>query len=442
MTSSRLELTARGRGALVGVLLVLLLAFYSTNVLLFAVAAFLSVLVLAALLSFARATRGFGPEAFEVERSECSSFARVGGSALLSVRVTSRLARNFYVELFDEYPDRISVLEGRPRLATWWRGGETLTLAYVVAPRTRGLFEIGPTVVVAHEPLGLAFKSVALESPWSLETIPHPSAVPLGHPGRLWNLIVGQAALSSRGAGTEFHALREYQPGDEPRHIAWLRSAQSTIYSREYDRENQQDLLVAIDLGPSMSMGPSGDDALEKAIHAASYVLSAGFDEDARCGLLLFSDRVETLLLPGRGPDHEFRVFRALAGATVGPRPSSLGGALDRLLPHLGRPTNLVVFSTLEGDPVRILASSGAMRRAGHRLYVLVPDVQAMYPPLLNPVAQAALTFAVGPEAHRAGATGRALGGSGVPVAFFGLEGAVGFVSALYRRRAVRAGVG
>jgi len=442
VTSSRLVLTPRGRGALLGALVVLLLAFYSTNILLFVVGGFLAVLLLAALLAFSRATRGFGDEAFRLERVECSSFARVGGSALLTVRVTSLLGGSFYAELFDHHPDRLAILEGSPRLATWWTGGDTLTLAYVVAPRTRGLFEIGPTVVVAHDPLGLAYKTVTLASPWSLETIPHPTALPLGHPGRLWNLIVGQAALSSRGAGTEFHALREYQPGDEPRHIAWLRSAATTVYSREYDRESQQDLLVVIDVGRAMSRGAPGGEALEKAVEAAAFVLSASFDEDARSGLVLFNDRLEALLSPGRGPDHEFRVFRALAGAEITPHTSSLEEALTRLLPQLGRPTNLVVFSTVEGDPVRLAGVAGAMRRAGHGVYVLVPDVGAMYPELADAVAREALAFTIGPESRRAEAATRALEGAGVPVALFGRDGALGFVSALYARRKFRSVVG
>lgn len=442
MSATPLELTPRGRGALVGALVVLLFAFYAANILLFVVGAFLSVLVLAALLSFATATRGFGPEAFVAERVESSSFARVNGSALLTVRVTSRLARSFYAELFDRHPDRLVLLEGSPRLTTWWTAGATLTLAYVVAPRSRGLFDVGPTVVVAHDPLGLAFRSTALATPWRIETIPRPAALPLGHPARIWNMIVGQTALSARGSGTDFHALREYVPGDEPRHIAWTRSAQGTLYSRTYDRESQQDLLVALDVGRAMGMGPAGGEALERAVEAAAQVLTASFEEDGRSGLYTFSDRVETFVAAGRGPDQEFRVFRALAGAEVGPRPSSAVWALERLATLLGRPTNLVVFSTLSGDTTRLAAACGNLRRAGHRVYVLAPDVRSMYPTLLDPFRQEAFSIAIAPEIHRTEAAVGALERAGIPVGLYGEEGALGLVAALYGVRPVRTVIG
>jgi len=442
VSSSHLVLTPRGRGMLVGAFVVLLFAFYAANLLLFVVAAFLATFVLAALLSFARATTGFGPEAFRVERIECSSFVRVGGAALVTVRVTSRLGRDFYAELFDRHPERLAVLEGSPRLATWWTGGESLTLAYVVSPRSRGLFEVGPTVVVAHDPLGFAYRTVALASAWPVETIPRPPALPLGHPARIWNMIVGQAALSARGSGSDFHALREYQPGDEPRHIAWARSGKGVLYSREYDRESQQDLLVVLDVGRSMAMGPAGAEALEKAVEAGAHVLSASFDEEGRSGLALFGDGVTTFVPAGRGSDHEFRVFRALAGAEVDPRPSSALRAFEQLAGLLPRPTNLVVLSTLEGDPDRLAAACGTLRRGGHRIYVLAPDAGAMYPPLPDAVRREALGLLIETEARRTHAVAQSLEAAGVTVGFFGREGAIGQVAAIYAQRTIRSVVG
>ena len=442
MSASHLVLTPRGHGALLGAFGLLLLAFYVANILLFVTGVFVTVFLLAALLSFARTTRGFGPEAFTVRRVECSSFVRVRGSALLTVRVTSRLGRSFYAELFDRHPDRLLVLEGSPRLTTWWTGGETLALGYVVSPRTRGLFEVGPTVVVAHEPLGLAYKSVELASTWQVETIPRPTALPLGHPARIWNMIVGQAALSARGSGSDFHALREYQPGDEPRHIAWTRSGKGVLYSREYDRESQQDLLVVLDVGRPMAMGPPGAEALEKGVEAAAQVLSASFDEEGRSGLALFSDRVRAFVPAGRGSDHEFRVYRALAGAEIEPGPSAPAECLEQLLGRLGRPTNLVLFSALDGDPARIAAACGSLRRAGHRIYALVPDVRGMYPELPDATRRNALRLLLEPESRRAQTVAEILSGSGIPVGFFGRDGAIGQVAALYGQRTVREVVG
>ncbi len=435
---ARLTFSRRGGGLLLAGFVVLLLAFFVANILLFVVAVFLLGFVLAALLAFLRATRGFGRDAFTAERVECSSFARVRGSALLSVRVGSRLPGSFYVELIDRYPDRLRVLEGDPHLLTWWASGEPLSLAYVVAPQHRGVYDVGPTVVVAHEPFGLAFKAVALPAYWRLEVLPQPPALPLGHPARIWNMIVGQSALATRGSGSEFHALREYQPGDEPRHIAWTRSGQGTLYSREYDRESQQDLVVLLDVGRPMAVGVGDAEALDVAIDAAADVLRASFDEEGRSGVLVFGPAVDTFVPAGRGSDHEFEAFRALAGAQVRSEASSFAGALEYLLPRLKRPTHLVAFTSADGDGPRTAAACAALRRAGHRLHLLIPDVRAMYPPLEapdRPEATDAVRLLLEREVARSERAVQALEGAGAAVGYFGRQGALGAIVALYRRR-------
>ncbi len=437
-SGTRLTFSRRGGGLLLAGFLVLLLAFFAANILLFVVAVFLLGFVLAALLAFLRATRGFGPDAFAAERLECSSFARVRGSAFLSVRIVSRLPGSFYAEVIDRHPDRLRVLDGSPHLLTWWSAGEPLSLAYVVAPQLRGVFEVGPTVVVAHEPFGLAFRAVPLPSFWRIEAIPQPPTLPLGHPARIWNMIVGQSALATRGSGSEFHALREYQPGDEPRHIAWTRSGQGTLYSREYDRESQQDLVVLVDVGRPMAVGIGEAEALDLAVDTAADVLRASFDEEGRSGVLLFGPEVDRFVPAGRGSDHEFSVFRALAGAQVRSEASSFAGALEYLLPRLKRPTHLVAFTSADGDGARIAAACAALRRAGHRLHLLLPDVREMYPPVAvegSPRSTDAFRLLLEPEVGRTQRAVRTLEGAGAAVGFFGRRGAMGAVIALYRRR-------
>jgi uncharacterized protein (DUF58 family) len=434
MASSRLVLTARGAGGLVGALIVLLLAFYTINILLFAVAVFLLAFMLSALFAFVRATRGFGPDAFEAQRVESSSFVSVGGHAFVSVRVSSQLEGAFYTEIFDSHPERLAVLDGDTRLVTWWAGGEPLTLAYVVSPKMRGQFEIGPTVVVAHDSFGFAFKLATLRTSWKIEALPNPVSVTLGHPTRLSNLVVGQTSLFMRGAGSDFHALREYQPEDEPRNIAWSRSGKGTLYVREYDRESQQDLIVILDVGRPMAMGVAYEDALEKATEAASVLVRNSFDEDVRTGLLLYSDRVVRYLPPRRGSDHEFLVFRTLGAAQVEPPFSSFDVALTYLLPRLGRATSLIAFSSMGGKPDVIASAYGTLRRAGHRLYVLAPDVRGMYPDPTDPSHLAALRLVMGPEVLRAQGAAGSLRHLGIPVGFFGRTGALEAVHVLFSR--------
>jgi len=435
---TRMSLTGRGAGALAGVLAVFLFAFYAANILVFVVAVFLLGLVLAELTGFALATFGFGPEGFSVERVECSSFVAVGRAGLVSVRVTSLLPGSFYAELFDSHPARLAPVEGEPRLLTWWAAGESLSLAYVVSPEMRGLYDIGPTIVTAHDTLGLAFKTVPLDSSWQVEAISVPIAPEIGHPDRLPSTVVGQTWLSARGAGTEFRGLRDYEPNDELRHIAWTRSGQGRLYVREYERESQQDLLVLIDVGKEMAIGIGYEDALEKSIQAATVALRASFDEGGRSGVVLFSDEVIVFEPAGRGSTHEFRVARALAGAQIASAPSDLASALAYLVPRLHRPTSLLVFSSLGGELTRLPAACGALRHEGHRLYILIPELAGMFPPLPEPAQETAFTLLTEPETRRTARAVESLERAGASVGRFGREGAVDAVNLLYGRRRLR----
>lgn len=419
-----LALTPRGAGAIAGAIAVLLVAFYTANVLVAVVATFLVGSVLCEFGAFAFATRGFGPFAFAVERVESSTFVSVGASGLASVRVTSRLPGSFFAELFDTHPDRLRTVAGSPRLLTWWPAGASFSLAYVVSPVIRGIFDLGPTVVTAHDALGLAFKSAALESPWQIEAIAIRSPEGTGPIDRRPSAVVGQTWRSTPGPGTEFRGLREYVPGDEIKNVAWTRSGQGRLYVREFDRESQQDLLIVIDTGRRMGLGVGSEDALEGAERAAAAILRRTFDEGGRAGLAVFDQRIRRFDPPSRGAGHEFRVFRTLAGAEVGAELSSLDTALGELGPRLHRPTSLLVFASGDGDAAAVARATGALRQAGHRLYLLAPEARAMYPQLTDETGRAAFDLLIGAEARRLDRALAALEGAGVTVGRYGRTGA------------------
>jgi uncharacterized protein (DUF58 family) len=397
---TRVVLTTRGAALLAAGFFVLFLAFYSLSLLLFVFGTFLVGFVGAELLVFAFATRGFGPAAFAARRVECSSFVPVHGAAFVAVRLEPRLAHGVFAEVFDAHSDRLRIVEGSARLVTWWSPGVAKTLAYVTTPETRGRFELGPTIVVAHDTFGFGFKEVALATPWTLEAIPSFPLLRLRRPERFPTPMFGQAPAAARGAGMDFHSLREYATTDDPRKIAWTHSGKGTMYVREFQRENQEEVLVLLDVGRAMGAGPPGSDALERAVSAAGLAAQQAFEEDVRFGLLLFSDRVVRHLRPGRGSEHEFAVARALAGAELDPHDSSFVRVLQYLGGELTRPSHLLAFTTVGGDAEGVARTWGGLARVGHRLSLFVPDLAGIYPPLGNEREEAVVRLLARPEAE------------------------------------------
>jgi uncharacterized protein (DUF58 family) len=430
----RVVLTARGAGLLAAGLVSLGLAFYALNLILFVFATFFIVLVAAELLSFAYVTRGFEAAAFRAQRIECSSFVPVRGAAFVAVRVEPQLPSGIYFEVFDSHPDHLRVVDGADRLLTWGSPGRPQTIAYVASPTVRGRFELGPTVVVAHDTFGFGFKAARLSTPWTVEAIPRYPSVALRRPGRLPAAAFGPSAQSARGEGLEFHSLREYSTTDDARRIAWTRSGMGTFYVREFQRENQEDLLVVLDSGRTMAAGPVESDALEKAVEAAGLTAEYAFEEGFRFGLLVFSDRVVQYLPPGRGPDHEFQIARALAAAQTEPRDSSMGDALGFLTSRLKLPTRLLAFSALDGDVDELARVWGTLTRRGHRLNLFVPVVRAMYPDLPLSSGRQAFELILAPDADRVEQRVEALRQLGVSTMRYGQRGALDLVDSRLSR--------
>jgi len=101
----------------------------------------------------------------------------------------------------------------------------------------RGWLEMLPFQIANRFPLGL-FRAWSVIIPGARCLVyprpaPHPPALPLH--GR------GDQGAAQKGEGEHFHGLREYQPGDPLRRIAWRTSARhQKLYSREMETPREQ----------------------------------------------------------------------------------------------------------------------------------------------------------------------------------------------------------
>ena len=145
---------------------------------------------------------------------------------------------------------------------------------YRLPTQTRGVVTLGPLTSEVRDPLGICrrVRSVAgvdrvVVAPRAhLLEIPTLGSGPLGR----------QLLVSARRLGPgEFHSLREYADGDEPRSIDWKASARSEkLFVKEYAVEGLRRVLVVFDASP----GSYADAAsFERGVTAAaSLARSAG----------------------------------------------------------------------------------------------------------------------------------------------------------------------
>lgn len=191
----------------------------------------------------------------------------VGEPALLRLEVDnlSRLPAPGFdaIEQVDGAPLRVRV----PGLAP--RAHRTAQLP-VATPR-RGLVRLGPVVAEHRDPLGLLRRVQPLsDQAWLWVRPPvHPArALPLGVVLDFEGRLTEQAPAGS----TAFAALREYQPGDDPRHIHWRSTARiGTLVVREHVDTTEPTTAIVLDT----RAGVLDQAAFEQAVEVAASVATA-----------------------------------------------------------------------------------------------------------------------------------------------------------------------
>jgi uncharacterized protein (DUF58 family) len=397
MASSRVVLSPLGWAAIVGGLAVLMIGLVTLNLLTLLVPVAVLGLVTTELLAFDRATREFGPERFRWQRFENSSEVRIDavGSMALDLEMTGPHA--IYAEVFDPQPESFEVAAGSPRLLTWWPASGPVRLVYVFRPRERGRFRVGPTIVVAHDPLGFGFRMAKLENRWEVLVTPALSVEEADELAAVGATGPSDAYRRRAGPGSEFRSLREYQPSDDARKIAWRRSGLEKVYVREHEEEAHPDLMVLLDSSRDMRLGVPGDESLEQAVEGGTVIAGQAIGRADPVSLLVYSDRLHEFVPPQRGARGAELLTQAFGRVGLSPTPLNLPGALAVAQERLAAPTTIVLFSTLFSVTGPVEDAVAGLKVRGHRLIVLCPEVGTFFPAEPDPLAAETMGFAQEP---------------------------------------------
>jgi uncharacterized protein (DUF58 family) len=138
---------------------------------------------------------------------------------------------------------------------------------FQVPTARRGVVTVGPARTVTADPIGL----VRRESIWSgtTELFVHPVTVALpGVSGGYTRDLEGQTTRDLTPSDLAFHAVREYTPGDERRHIHWRSTAKTGRYMvRQFEETRRSSLVIVLSLDAS---GFASDREFELAVSATA----------------------------------------------------------------------------------------------------------------------------------------------------------------------------
>ena len=250
---------------------------------------------------------------------------------------------------------RVSVEKGRSAevlepavLFASVRPRSSRSACYQLRLNQRGRYRFGPLEVSTRFPLGLVERGFVSDVPGEL--LIHP---PIGTLSPRWRKEARMASdiveneQSRRGIfDDEFHHLREFRPGDNPRDIHWRTSARlNELTVREFRQSRDRGLIVLADFWQPER--PS-EEEIDRVELAASFVATICVNH------LRETRGVDQVLLTTGLDSHELRmhsggaaldaVLDLLAEVQAGPAPD-VASQLKRLRACAG-PTNRIVIVT------------------------------------------------------------------------------------------------
>jgi uncharacterized protein (DUF58 family) len=127
----------------------------------------------------------------------------------------------------------------------------------------------------------------------------------------------------------EFAEVREYEPGDDPRTIDWnVTARRGELFVKKYVEERDLALLLVVDVSGSQAFGSQFIAKRDYAAELAAVLAFSAVANQDRVGAILFSDRIERYVPPGRGREHALRIVRDALAVEPKGRGTDLTGAL------------------------------------------------------------------------------------------------------------------
>ena len=132
---------------------------------------------------------------------------------------------------------------------------------------------------------------------------------------RLDGLLQGSYRTLFRGVGTDFRDLREYEPGDDVRHIDWNVTARMDApFVRQYAEDRELTAWLLLDRSPSMGFGP-----IERPKELVLCELATTFARlltrgGNRVGAILFDDEIEETIPPRGRRNQVLALARSCCG--------------------------------------------------------------------------------------------------------------------------------
>lgn len=313
---------------------------------------------------------------------EVAASLPLGVSSSAHVRIAMDVPREsraaYLIRVWDHHPATFEC-DAFP-LETAVVGASPTKIEYRLIPMRRGDHEFGPVEVRVRSPLGLWWRErrLTVESPTRVypNFSPMTKYVHLGVDARL--SMMGVRRLRRRGAGSDFHELRDYRNGDSMRQIDWRATARSRrLISRSYQDERDQRVVFMLDCGRRMRAadgeGLSHFDEALNAVLLLSYMALRQGDSVAMGTFGVGAEGRPRWMGAIKGPGRVNEVLNLLYDLEPSTQMPDYTHAATELLARHNKHALVVIVTNMRGEDASDILP--AVRTLGRRHLVLVANL-------------------------------------------------------------------
>jgi len=191
---------------------------------------------------------------------------------------------------------------------------------------------------------------ICIDSAMLIEVGNQARHLPLNFRSGARSILAGAQRSRFRGRGMDFAESREYQPGDDVRHIDWRVTARTnSVHTKLYVEERERPVFLLMDFSASMYFGTRHCFKSVTAAKAGAYLAWSTIAGGDRLGGFVASTGKLVDLKPGSGRRAVLNLLRAMADATQQfeyQTSTNVDGVFEKALKHSARvvhPGSLVI---------------------------------------------------------------------------------------------------
>lgn len=183
-----------------------------------------------------------GRSSYRVDLDLARSRVAVGDRAVGAIEVTNTADRALLPVAMELPVGRATAVFQLPRM----RPGAVHEDLFTIPTHRRAVIVVGPVRSVRQDPLGLLRRQLKWTEPQDLFV--HPRTVALqGSSAGFIRDLEGLPTKDLSSADVSFHALRDYVPGDDRRHIHWKTVARTNkLMVRQFEETRRAHLAIAL----------------------------------------------------------------------------------------------------------------------------------------------------------------------------------------------------